>query len=57
MKPLYVVTKQSGHWGIIARGAPFLECISFQEAIEIARVAARLLSDWSALSNQARDWG
>jgi hypothetical protein len=43
-RKLYAVVKQNGHWGISARGAPFLSCDSYQEALDIAVTAAELLT-------------
>lgn len=40
----YTVMKRNGRWGICASGAPFFECDSYHEALEISRVAAAVLA-------------
>ncbi len=40
----YTVLKRNGRWGICACGAPFFECESYQEALEVSVTAASILA-------------
>ncbi len=44
----YTVMKRNGRWGIRAGEAPFFECDSYREALEISRAAASALSEGDA---------
>jgi hypothetical protein len=43
-RKVYAVVKQNGRWGVSARGASFLSCDSYQEALDVAVTAAKLLT-------------
>ncbi len=40
----YTVVKRNGRWGIRACGAPFFECESYEEALEVSVTAASILT-------------
>jgi hypothetical protein len=44
MSGCYVLAKRGKRWLILVHGAPFLECDSFEQALETATAAARLLN-------------
>ncbi len=43
-RPFYTVAKRNGRWGIRASDAPFFECDSYREALEISLGAAAVLA-------------
>ncbi len=53
----YTVVKRNGRWGIRACGAPFFECESYREALEVSRAAASVLSTGEAKDETERAQG
>jgi hypothetical protein len=56
MSGCYVLAKRGERWSILVHGAPFLECDSFEQALETAIAAARLLAGDEGSRDEDSDW-